>query len=124
MKKIAVFVLLCLAPVLFTACGKSGPKLHQVSGSVTYKGVPVEEGSIVFSPESPNLSPVGGNIKNGTYACQVYKGKMSVQISGAKRIPGTGVDQGRDIWVGLIPDNQPAQTLEVTGEMTKDFHLE
>jgi len=43
-------------------------KRYPVSGKVTYKGTPLEKGSINFVPETPDGRPAGGQIENGRYS--------------------------------------------------------
>jgi hypothetical protein len=66
---------LCVASaVALSGCGADNSgldKRYSVSGNVTYKGAPVEKGTIVFEPTNP-APPVGrhasGTIENGHYA--------------------------------------------------------
>jgi len=58
-------VIVLLAGLLLAAgCGRSGgPTLAPVSGTVTYNGQPLEQGTIIFHP--PKGRPSHGKIENG-----------------------------------------------------------
>jgi len=48
MKNVSFGFLLLSALVVFSGCG--GPKMQDVSGTITYKGEPVEGATVTFSP--------------------------------------------------------------------------
>ena len=49
-------------------CGPSGPERVKVSGTVTFQGSPLKNGTIVFVPaEGTKAPPSGANIENGRY---------------------------------------------------------
>ena len=60
----AAAVILAFALTLF-GC-RRGPKLAPVHGSITYKGKPVPQGTILFTPE--NGPSATGEIKDGQYS--------------------------------------------------------
>ncbi len=64
-------VLVASGVLIVAGCGgdDSGlPQRHPVSGTVTYKGEPVESGTIVFEPSDFNKGRVAsGTIKDGYY---------------------------------------------------------
>jgi hypothetical protein len=79
------FAACCLLPALFAAallgCGPSKPETYPVSGTVTWNGQPLPEGSIRFEPEdAKGLPPDPGQIKDGKYQLQARPGKKRVQI--------------------------------------------
>ena len=43
---------LAIAAALFSGCSDKGPERVIVSGTVTYKGKPVSDGTILFTPRS------------------------------------------------------------------------
>ncbi len=87
---------LCLSSL---GCSRHGGRLP-VSGSVSYRGVDIAEGSIQFTPEDlSNGKPEGAIIKNGKFAIPAASGLLPgtyvVQItaassgsSGAGKNPG------------------------------------
>ena len=89
----AVIVLLLLSCCSLSACGKSsGPDRHPVTGHVTFDGVPVETGTIVFRDENlkSGIAPDGGNIVKGQYHVQVQPGQKRVEILASRPIPSEG----------------------------------
>ena len=89
--------------ILTTGCGGSGGDVErsEVSGSVTYKGQPIEEGLIRFVPEKGTAGPVSAApIANGKYTIDakggVPVGTHRVEIeayqvdakAGSEEIPG------------------------------------
>jgi len=71
---------------LTAGCGQ-GPATGEVSGTVTYDGKVVEDGSIAFYPENGKGSATGGAITGGKYSVsKVPVGTAKVRISGAKNI--------------------------------------
>ncbi|MCX7425021.1 MAG: hypothetical protein NTW96_05255 [Planctomycetia bacterium] len=65
-KRIPFVLLLSLA--CFCGCGPSGPQRVIVSGSVSYRGKPVQQGTIRFVPSGGTQGPASGAvIENGKY---------------------------------------------------------
>ena len=77
----AIFAL-CSAFIL-AGCG--GSQNAEVSGTVTFDGKPIENGSIVFLSADGNGPTTGGTIENGKYSVQnVPVGLCKIQIKAAK----------------------------------------
>jgi len=57
-------------------------KRYPVSGTVTYKGEPLKEGSIVFAPTAPNGRGATGTIVDGAYS-------LTTQEPGDGAFPGS-----------------------------------
>jgi hypothetical protein len=94
-------VILGVAICALSGCGKG--KLSEVSGTITYEGKPIEQGSIAFIPADGNGPSAGSPIVDGKYFAQnVPVGMAKVQIRGA-RITG----QKR-----MLPDSPPVSTSE------------
>src|SRR5438046_2657048 len=55
-------------------CGGSGPERHEITGTVTYKGQPVDDGIIEFEPLEGQGSKDGSSINNGQYRIPQLKG--------------------------------------------------
>ena len=63
----SLLALFVAVAVVAPGCGGGGPKLAPVSGSVTYKGQPLEKGKIQLEPQSGRTAYgeiVDGQIKN------------------------------------------------------------
>lgn len=81
--------ILCVVLAACSACGRSGPKMVPVSGTVTFVGKPVEKGEILFQPGEPGIAPDGGAIENGAFAFKAKVGKRTVQIRASRAIKMT-----------------------------------
>lgn len=78
-----------LAVVTMAGCG---PKTSTVSGTVTFNGEAVADGSISFFPTDGKGSPAGGLIKDGRYTVTgMAPGEKTVQLS-SPVIAGTRKD--------------------------------
>src|SRR5262249_44543146 len=65
------------------SCAPSGPKMHEVTGTITFDGKPVTHGEIVFSPQDAKHSADGAQIQpDGTYTVRVKEGQHTVRIIG------------------------------------------
>ena len=93
------FAVLLLCSCSLSACSKpTGPTRYPVSGNVTFDGVPVETGTIVFRDGDPKsaVAPDGGNIVKGRYSLQVQPGKKRVEILASRPIPGAAAPARAD----------------------------
>ena len=125
--------LFALASVLIAGC--SEPASGEVSGTVTFDGQPIEQGSISFTPVDGNGPTAGGAIIGGKYtAPKVPVGASKVTISGAKETEKKRMyDDPKAPLVQTSVEMLPAKysdvkatTLEyqvVAGNQTKDFTL-
>ncbi len=86
----ATALLALLAMAGTTGCGSSGggPKQYPVSGTVKFDGKPVESGQILFRAVAGDKRGYGGAITNGNYEMTAETGKMTVQITASRIIPG------------------------------------
>jgi len=64
---LGVALVLSLVPA---GCDSGGPVMGRVSGTVTYKGKPIEKGTISFSPTDGQRPSATGTITNGSYTLQ------------------------------------------------------
>jgi hypothetical protein len=75
--------------VIAAGCGGDGITRHQVQGSVTYSGQPVQDGAVVFEPDASigKIAPTSfARIENGSYATARAEspttGKYKVRVMG------------------------------------------
>jgi hypothetical protein len=138
-----ILLLACLPmAVFFAGCGGSqGPERVVVSGTITYNGKPLPEGTIRFVPVQTSPVPTSGaTIVNGNYKVDgkgaVPVGTHRVQIEAFRKVPLV-VEPGRQAsphWPKEMPQqylprkfNADSQ-LEITiqpgsGPISKDFDL-
>ncbi len=69
-----------------SGCGGSG--LHEVSGTVQFNGTPVKEGRILFRNLGGDKRAYSAGIANGNYAVELPEGKLRVEITASRIIPG------------------------------------
>jgi hypothetical protein len=131
-RKIQVLAMFFLITLCFNGCGES--KLSEITGTVTYDGKPVEQGSIAFIPVDGNMGPSGGgSITNGKYhAYKITTGMAKVVINGAQVTGQKKMEYGPSTQT-VITSNEllPAKyntdselKYEVKpGSQTKDFDL-
>lgn len=86
--------LLPLALILFCmgseGCSRptGGRAEVQVKGNVTFNGTPVESGRILFREIEGSQQGFSGEIKQGSYSLTAVPGKMRVEITASRPIPG------------------------------------
>jgi len=54
--------------VVIFGCSDEFPKRYSVTGTVTYKGQPVEKGNITFKPTGTEGMPAAGTIEKGEFS--------------------------------------------------------
>lgn len=83
-------VCIVVAGLLSAGCGggPEGPALHEVTGTVTLDGEPVEDGRIQFREQEGDRQAFSGTITNGEYSLEAEPGRMDVQIYASRIIPG------------------------------------
>jgi len=83
------FLLMAAGLALCVGCGKRSPEQATVHGQVTYKGKPIETGTIVFHPLPPlKALPAGADITAGTYTIKEngpVLGKYRVEIQAYRK---------------------------------------
>ena len=85
-------LLAALAVFAVSGCGDTGR--NEVTGTVTYKGQPLDEGLITFIPQDGQGTQDGAGISNGAYRIPRDKGlvpgRYMVTIYGGDGVPRVG----------------------------------
>ena len=133
---------LAVAVLVITACGKGRLERVPVSGTVSYDGQPVAQGTIRFAPLSGQKVPLSAaQIKDGKYTADskggVAVGEYRVEIDAYHKGKPTnpsrplppGVERGSTGWVQYIPPKYGTES-ELTftvesgvADIAKDFDL-
>ena len=131
-----IALLFWLAGALIAGCGGSGPQRHEVSGSVTFAGEKIPEGSIAFVPIEGTKGPkVGANIQQGRYHIDRSGGPLAgrhrVEIVSVRKT-GRQLKVGQEIideMMNFIPAKYSGETSELVvdiqpgGKNVFDFDL-
>lgn len=123
-RNIVLSSLFFLASVFVVGCSPAGPKLVQISGTVTFKGKPVPAGYITFTPPSGGGVVRGVQIKDGKFNTAdivgaekgVHPGENKIIIAGFDGVVIKFYGQGKQIF------NPWEDKFDVPGTTsTKDF---
>jgi hypothetical protein len=133
-KLLRQFSLMALVAALVPGCGPGDPRLA-VSGSVTFKGQPLDQGRIEFHPPQNNGTMSGAVIQNGryeiprdkglnpaTYEVRIYSYDQKAGTAGA--IPG---EAGLGFKERIAKKYNSASTLKADvkrGQTTFDFSVD
>jgi len=102
-----------LGIVLLTAlgCGKAGPKIYQVNGTVRWKGQSVEQGDVVLVPLDRHARAEGCKLVDGKFSVRCEAGKKKIEIYARRLVPGKQDPvMGGPLYEPLIPPEFNAQT--------------
>jgi len=115
-------LVLVLAGALIAGCGGSGPRRYEVSGSVSFAGAKVSEGTIAFVPVEGTQGPkAGANIQQGQYHIDrnggPVAGRHRVEIRSFRRtgrkLPNMGGQMVIDEVVNELPEKYSGETSEL-----------
>jgi len=113
-------LVLCLL-ALTIGCGPRGPKMHAVSGTVTYNGQPLPEGDIIFAPATPGEVEDAGKVVNGKFAFQARAGDKKVKILASREEGSVDPQMGAAPRVQYIPaEYSSAEKTELTAEVSEN----
>ena len=126
-----LFAGLLVAAVL-AGCGPSGPRYHEVTGTVTLdKGKPLPDGAILFEHQptaDASYGPDYGLIKNGQFKLKVKEGLHKVRITADTDIPDQKDMYGNPLRKNYIQpkyNNDSTLTADVNaGSTTFTFEVE
>jgi hypothetical protein len=106
----------------------SGPSLYEITGKVSFDGVPVAKGDITLRPEKPSTAPQGAMIKDGSFQMKASEGKYKVEIISTRVVPGKKGPMGEDAIEEFIPQKYNTKTtlgaeVKTTGKNELLFEL-
>lgn len=116
-----IALLASFAALSLSGCSRqSGLDLNAVTGNVTFDGEAVEEGRIQFRAVEGDQRAFSGTIQNGQYEVETLAGKMTVEITASRLVPGKFDESNPDEKVPVgemyIPARYNSQT-ELTAEV-------
>jgi len=106
----SIFVGLSACLIMMTAVGCSGsdePPVGTVSGTVTYKDKPLEEGALyIYNNETANAG--GAEVKDGKFeiATELKTGTYTVYVTAIPPPPPNPENPPADLW-GKFPEDVP-----------------
>lgn len=100
--KFTILLMLLLA-VPGIGCGDSKAAVYPVTGTVTFDGTPIENGSIVFDPADGKGGAAMAGIVNGEITGEVPSGEKILRIS-AVRTSGKKDQYGEEETESFIPE--------------------
>ena len=127
-------VLTALAAV-FCSSGCGGPAAPSLKGKVTFDGVPVASGNIVFLPEQSEGRKAAAAIEDGNYVVPAEEGllpgKYRVEVSWHKPTgrkipsadPGIMMDETKEVIPARYNSDSTLTADLAPGEASKDFAL-
>jgi hypothetical protein len=131
---ISLRLLLGVLAVGLAGCGAKGPKRQEVTGTVIFKGQPLDEGIIEFEPLDGQESKSGATILNGEYKIPrdkgLFPGRYKVTILGGDGTSGAGTAEPTAPKPGATPGkerippqyNNPSTVIkEITSEGPNQF---
>ncbi len=118
----------CFALLLLSGCGQSGPERVNISGTLSYKGKPVEDGALELIPTGGGpMQPV--SVKDGKFTSTgeygVLVGDYKVVFHGyAKRANKNPEQGGADIpemqpQIEILPKNYSSEASKETMSLKK-----
>ncbi|MCC9609716.1 hypothetical protein LOC68_03805 [Blastopirellula sp. JC732] len=125
--KLLVLGIVALVPML-QGCSGSTKNTYPVTGTVTYKGEPIEQGTIVFDSVDGATMAAMGEIVNGQIKAEAPPGDKILRIS-AVRTKSEKDQYGEQITESYIPakyngDSTIKKTVSADGENVFDITLE
>jgi hypothetical protein len=103
-------LLACL--LLVGGCGDGTPRRYEITGNVRFQGQPLDEGSILFIPTDPELSPSGAPIRGGAYEVPKSHGLTP----GVYEVRVTSGERGTDIRKELDPEQAGGEPYPIARE--------
>lgn len=122
---------LLLTLSLYAGCGDSGPKLFHVTGTVSFSGKPLNEGTITFEDSSTGVADAFKIDADGKYAASIPQGAYGVSIQPPMiTVADTAKSEGGDEFkkVDNIPNRywssyESGLKVDVAGDTTFDVNM-
>lgn len=133
MPRLVAVITILVGAAMAAGCGRSGPALVPVSGSVTFDGRAVESGEIVFRAADEAVASSAGTIRDGRYETRTPVGRKRVEIIATRRAApkaekpgGSGESPPAEMYVPDRYNSKSELTAEVTvaGPNQFDFDLQ
>ena len=114
-----VTAIMCLLLATAGGCRHSGAVTFPITGTVTYNGKPLPNGSIVLLPVSGPSAADPGTIRDGRFAFAARAGKKKVEIRATREVGPVIRSMGARDKQSYIPGQYNSQTT-LTAEVVPD----
>ena len=116
-RSLFVPALMALLIVVTAGCA-SGPRVYEVTGTVTLDGDALSEGYITFIPEDKEFGSEAAKVVDGKYTVKIKGGKQKVEIRATRVVPGKKdpMGTGGDVKENYIPERYNLKT-ELSAEV-------
>lgn len=125
MRTMALLFALGATAAALTGCGRSGPRLYDVSGTVTVNGKPLDQGTIAMDPADGKGDACGGEISGGRFRLRASTGPKRVTICAYCMTDMKGPD-GNPIRRQYLPNKYNLQSqlkADVSPDQANDFEF-
>lgn len=121
-------LLLLLFVACLAGCGDGKPPTYELSGTVTFDGKPIPEGSIMFRPSDNRSATATTQIVDGKYSLKLPAGQKSVMVEASQFVGPVDKTMGqrpRDQYIPFKYNVETTLTMEVKPEnnLVQDFAL-
>jgi hypothetical protein len=101
------------------AAGCTESEFVTVTGDVTFNGMPVTDGEVIFTPQVDALPPGAGRLMDGKFEFLCRPGTMRVDIQAMRKTGKRHPVHGYEITELYIPPKYNTES-ELTAEVTRD----
>ncbi|MEX2170800.1 MAG: hypothetical protein WD851_15895 [Pirellulales bacterium] len=118
---------LALLSLLVAGCGDGSPPKYPASGSVTFNGQPIPDGSIAFVPQDGRSKPSATQIVDGKYAVELIAGGQKVIVEASKFVGPEDKVMGLRPRDQYLPDRYNIETtlaVDVKPEAENQFNFD
>ena len=116
-----------VAALTLVGCGRPGPATYPISGTVTYNGSIVPDGSIILMPVGDHTSADAGKISEGRFAFSAKAGKKMVEIRAVREVGEVIREMGVKARQSYIPASYNAKstlTVEVVADGKNEYKFD
>jgi hypothetical protein len=107
-----------LAIALLFGVGCAESEYVPVTGVVTWQGVPMPVGEVIFMPADNRTSPAAGKVENGAFQFMSKPGQMRVEIQAARETGEVHPTDGYKLTELYVPARYNIES-ELTAEVTR-----
>ena len=104
-------------------CGKGGPPIEHVEGTVTMDGQPLKNATVLFVPQSGGRPAAAATDENGHYVLTFTEGRRGAMLGPNKVQISTQADPGETLEGDPIPGHPETVPVQYNVETTLSFDV-